>query len=360
VTTMVILTLLIGCDADPDRPRYGAPRYDSRHPLQWSGLRQGLPRCADILEGIAQTHGMRPKVTWCVRSDLQVGELHGDPAWSYIEFESLWRSLEDAGDEIGWHPHLWRWSDTAQCWHQEIEDEAWIEDCLVTGHRALCDRTRARVVSARGGWEFHNNTTMRTLAALGVAADFSASPGRQTAPDSESEGSSFDRYMDWTITPDEPYQPSCADYRRPARDGEGSLEIWEIPRSVYVPRTLRFAAQTWARASRLCRGRFREAVGRQVGRNVLHAPGIAMAPRFFGGLTRRKIEEAKRVGHALLVTSFHADELLERTGSGKARFYAPGHLRRNLEVLIETAAREGVQLEVATVREWLQSNGVSK
>ena len=338
------LFLVIGCDADPDRPRYGAPRYDSREPLQWRGIQETLPLAGDLLNSLRDSHGVRPLVTWCVRSDLQVAELHGEPAWSYVEFRDTWHRLEDEGDEIAWHPHLWRWSDAHHSWYQEIEDDEWISRCLEEGFASLADQVRRPLLSARMGWEFHNNLTMHKLAELGIAVDFSGSPGRESWPDSENEGARFDRRMDWAITRDRPYRPAAADYRRRASEGEGTLAIWEVPTSSYVPALLRLAAQMMTAARKVRKGKFGEAVRPRVLRSALHAPGIAMWPEVVHAVIQRKVEAARREGEALLVLPFHADELLAPTGKGKQRFYGLEYFRQNLVTILETAQASGVQV----------------
>ena len=52
-----VLVVVIGCDCDPDRPQYGGVRYDSREPLKWRGVREGVQRACEITASIPDDYG---------------------------------------------------------------------------------------------------------------------------------------------------------------------------------------------------------------------------------------------------------------------------------------------------------------
>jgi len=248
------MRVVIACDCDPDRPDFGGTRYDSRQKLIWRGVRDGIPALVAALEDWADKEGIpRPPITWCVRSDLQMAEIYGDCAWPYRQFEKLWRKLEASGDEIAWHPHLWRWSDAHGCWYQETEDDEWIAECLERGYEALCKTYGGRIITSRMGWEFHNNVTMQKIDELGIQLDMSAVPGRRRKAKSD-RGSMKHGELDWEITGPEPYHPSCKDYRRPAVDGETALDVMEVPRAACKSRLWGIVCKAWRATTALRRG----------------------------------------------------------------------------------------------------------
>jgi hypothetical protein len=136
------------------------------------------------------------------------------------------------GDELSLHLHMW--TDfvraaglvprTAPSWagrsdgydvpltaYPENEQRTLVEYAL----RLMAEHDLARPTTFRAGGQFANDATLRTLAALGFAADASAVPagafGRLPYP--------------WTLAPDaQPYRPSATDANKP-----GDLPLLEVP-----------------------------------------------------------------------------------------------------------------------------------
>ncbi|MGI5819493.1 MAG: hypothetical protein ACOX9R_15495, partial [Armatimonadota bacterium] len=345
-----ILDVIIGCDCDPDRPGYGGTRYDTRAALTWRGIEEGVPRLREIADAATSDQANPVRITWCIRSDLQMREVHGDCAWPAERFGALWTALARAGDEIAWHPHLWRWDGGAHCWYQEIEDADWIAECLDAGHRALLRQTGRAPLTSRTGWEFHNNATMDAMRRLGIRVDFSAIPGRYTPGGSDRWGSRFNCHVDWRGTPETPYAPSAADYRRPAQEGEPA-DLLEVPMSVLHSGLLRFARV----ARRVCAGRraaLRELVGGDAsasaaGGNKLY---VTMPPVLFARLVVQQLLRARQSGRAMLVTALHPDEMCV-TGRGLTATHHPAHVRANLAELLRRADRAGVRVRFTTPAE---------
>jgi hypothetical protein len=232
---LVDMPLIICCDVDPDCPSLGGVRFNvPKDKLIWMGITRGIPKIVRALESVEDSYGNRAKVTWFFRSDEQMHLIYGDHAWPLNEFRSLWKSLESRGDEIGWHPHLWRWSEKCKCWFQEVNDEEWITKCLHAGFLGFFQTTGFIPTSVRTGWNFHNNLTMEILQDLKVPVDLSALPGVKRLGMPDRRGSCFINECDWEITPTKPYYPSVKDYRRAAIEGEASLDLVEMPITTYV------------------------------------------------------------------------------------------------------------------------------
>ncbi len=341
------LYVVIGCDCDPDRPQYGGVRYDSHEPLKWRGVREGVDRAREITEQIEDDCGNHAKITWCVRSDLQMQQIYGDCAWPYAEFAGLWESLVERGDEIAWHPHLWRWGEQHGCWYQEIEDASWMRDCLCQGYEALSTHMGRAPTTSRMGWEFHNDVTMQQVSELGIKVDFSAIPGRFTPGQRDKWGSRFNCYVDWRSTPERSYTPSASDYRREPRAGETALSVTEVPMSTFRSKLLGIGAHLRRVAKAKGRDRVKQLFTVSNGKTAALKAYITIHPYIFSRLVMAKIGEAKKTGRAVLVTAFHADEILG--GRDHARsLYDTRHLWTNLERLRIQALRGGVTLRFAT------------
>lgn len=341
------LGVVVGCDSDPDRPRYGGTRYDSREPMRWRGLTEGVRRAREIGDEFLDDFGNPLRITWCIRSDEQIAGIYGDPAWSYGQFGEIWQQMREAGDELAWHPHLWRWAEHDGCWYQETEDAAWIEDCLDEGYGALADRMGDAPRTSRMGWEFHNNASMNTLRKLPVEVDMTAIPGRFIAGGPDRDGSVFARHLDWRGAPEEAYVPKTSDYRKPARPGEENGLV-ELPMSVFRSPSLSAVAAL----RRLPRQPVAQSVTELTHLAQPLKAYITSNPYVFGRLAAGQMARAQRQRHGLLVTAFHPDELL--SGYGDAGNSA-ANFRTNLQRLRRMAQQKGVRLRFMNAREALDT-----
>lgn len=231
---MASLPVVVVVDVDPDWRTPGMRRKPYLGDLGWKGVSEGIPRLLRLISDIKDPQSNPVRFTWLLRSDRQMAELTGNPTYVADEFNELWRARLAAGDEIGWHPHLWRYSERARVWYQETRDQDWMRECLREGHRALAQRFSIR--TAKTGWTQHDNLTMRTFSDLGVEVDISALPGMRyanTIPGTDLPLGSYD----WSRAPQEPYFPSTHDYQIP---GNGhSLDVLEVPNWTFPVRGLR-------------------------------------------------------------------------------------------------------------------------
>jgi len=330
-------TGILLCDCD----------YDCPDRLTWVGVEEGIPRFVQALEEQAQVRGeARPRITWCVRSDLQMERVYGDCAWPFRRFEAMWRELEAAGDDIAWHPHLWRWSEDHNCWYQETEDADWIERCLRAGYATICEACGRKLRTCRMGWEYHSDLTMGIIDELGIEVDLSATPGRRRHAVGD-RGSMRHGELDWSITGAEPYHPSRADYRRPPRDGEAALSVLEVPRTTARSAIWGVGRALWGVANALRRGDLGAMARMSDVRGYVHAPPLTAHPRAFRPLLRHWSRHASTNGSpAAFVTCFHADELSPGRGSA----YSFGNATTNADAVLEAAGRP---VGSAAYREWL-------
>ena len=219
------LFIVIGCDTDPDRK--GFIENISGEKLSWRGMTEGIPETKQAVSGFTDSRGKPPVFTWLMRADEQIKILYGDFNGVLEENKDFIRELEKSGDEIGWHPHFYRYNEKHKVWYQELKDIDWQCDVLESAYGSFNRSVPGRPVSVRTGWIYHNNSTLSKLDQLGVKVDFSAAPGLKTNPP-KNRSFPYNIY-DWFITGNEPYYPSVNDYRRAAKEGENALSILEAP-----------------------------------------------------------------------------------------------------------------------------------
>ncbi len=203
--------LLIALTFDADYDYFDSSmRDDGAAPtFEWRGIEEGI----DVIRGITKTLPL----TWFVRVDNQLHTIYGDSGYLLDHYSFIWSSCKNNGDEIGWHPHLYK--QQGNLWTQET-DAATLKKNLTQAHGALKKRGFTPT-SVRIGDAFGSNAIFSILDDLGLRCDSSAMPGR-VRTDGE-------RTIDWTGTPNLPYHPSRTDYRK---TGNPSLKILEVPMSM--------------------------------------------------------------------------------------------------------------------------------
>lgn len=277
--------------------------------MSWRGLQEGVPNLLRRLAGVTDPSGSPVRFTWLLRSDYQMAQLYGDPAYVAIEFQEFWRERIRVGDEIGWHPHAWRDAATSSIWYQECRDVDWVRTCLHEGHNRLSRHFPIR--TAKPGWTYHDNRTMATFSELGVEVDLSALPGMRysgTVPGTNLPLGSYD----WSRAPQEPYHPRRDDYQVPGLDR--ALPILEVPNWTFPLQSLR---ATYHRIR---------------GRSERDFANVAKLPQLVRGGFRRPPRTVP------FVCYFHPEELL---GRGSRLFHLENAVR-NLTALISAAQDFGL------------------
>jgi len=301
------LSVVVTVDVDND----GVSLTNERDRLSWNGLAL-IPQVAEIIREFGLP------VTWFIRADSQLQEYYGAVDFLLTEHRSLWASLARAGDEIGWHPHIYA---PAAGGYLPVRDEQAVAQALRVTNAELSARGHA-FASVRMGEAIGGNTILRTLAELGLRVDSSAIPGRRRID--------RDRWFDWSTSPNRPYWPSAADYRVP---GVPTLPILEVPMTatlVHAP----FDPCPLPRYTNL----------------AYHPPIFAAAlERWFGG-------PAERSEHAVLTLIVHPDELMARTGDHPLYAFAPQALRINLKTTLDMARQRHINVIGATTSHIIESS----
>jgi hypothetical protein len=142
----------------------------------------------------------------------------------------LIQELQAAGDEVGLHPHLWRWDEERETWIVDFGSQEWVARCVRQSFAAFeqCFGRPCRSVRLGGGWM--NDATMGLVERLGARFDLTVEPGRTPdAPVEPFTGS----LPDYERAPREPYRPAKRDFQTPG--GWWKRKLWEIPLSTGRP-----------------------------------------------------------------------------------------------------------------------------
>lgn len=217
------LLVMINCDTDP----IIEPTQDSifQKDMVWEGTIRSLINLKNQIKTFKDYFGNSPRITWFLRSDWQTYNIWGDWCYPAKKYMDIWQEFKDSGDEIGWHPHLWKFDHGKNIWYQEIYDNTWIRNCLENGYNEISKIFDVK--SVRMGWNFHNNYTMDILSSIGIKYDLSALPGIMNI-------NNICRIYDWSNTPSHPYFPSRNNYMIEDKSYSNILKIMEIPITTYI------------------------------------------------------------------------------------------------------------------------------
>jgi len=351
------LKLVLCCDVDPDYPHVPlrdvntgiierAPAWMDRKGLNgrmasgekclsWKGVEKGIPELIRIVE---ENGGI--KISWFLRSDWMMEKLYGRWAWLVDEYRDTWLKLAKSGHEIGWHPHFQRYDEHTGSWYQELEDEAWIRDCMTIGFENI-RKSGFDVRTVKMGWDFHGNFTMNLLNELGLEGDFSANPGMVSHGFKDKSGKHLINVYDWSHTPEHAYFPSKNDYRIPAKKGETSLKIMEMPISVHSSK--RTSSAPTAIAKKLVRSLMNKNFARKV------PITLNTNEEIFQKAMHEKFSRYSEPLNSYIIIDFHPYDLLE-----------PGILKRigkNIDTIERISRRAGIGCQFLTAGElmdWLR------
>ncbi len=200
------LPLVVCVDVEPDERRPGDADSD------WAGFELLLDRVGELRDRVAELAAGPTALTWFVRADPQIEELHGDPAWALRRYRDRLVALRDAGDEIGVHAHAWRRD--GERWLVDHGDPKWVEHCFATAIAAYREVFGTVPPCARGGDRFLNERAVALLEQSGVLADVTVEPRMPSTAGIVAEEPTTGELPDYTSVPEVVYRPSTADFRR--------------------------------------------------------------------------------------------------------------------------------------------------
>ncbi|MGH7340351.1 MAG: hypothetical protein ACREKH_07660, partial [Candidatus Rokuibacteriota bacterium] len=219
VTAVPRTPLLICVDVEPD-----GRAIDPGVRADWNGFEQTCAFVRDLRAALAEATVAPVHLCWFLRMDPQIAHVYGSADWAMTRYRDLIRELEAAGDEIGLHPHFWRWDQEQARWIVDVGNARWVERCLRQSFAAFehCFGRGCRSIRLGDAWM--NDAAMTLIERLGARFDLTVEPGR--APDTLPEPftGSFPNYAG---APRRPYRPSRRDFRTPGRWWTRTL--WEIP-----------------------------------------------------------------------------------------------------------------------------------
>jgi len=220
---MPSVPFILNVDVEPDERDVERGENPSIPGFDWLGsfLVSMRHRLADTLQTPV-------RYVWHVRVDPQIAEAFGSLDWILRRYEQEFAEFLDAGDEVGVHPHFYRWDDEHECWFVDDGNQVWLDEVLAgafDGYERFFGRPCEIL---RMGDGFTSQATMRKAEELGTKYELTPEP--DTTPERlewfpERHTGVF---PDCRGMPSDPYHPSSADWRVSDPTRTGAMTILPI------------------------------------------------------------------------------------------------------------------------------------
>jgi hypothetical protein len=220
VTSLVPVIVCI--DVEPDRRD-----PDRSDPSPWSGFEALHPWLERRRPRLAALTGSPARFSWYFRMDPQVAETYGSPTWAVTRYRRQVDEVRGQGDELGVHPHPFRWDSEAGSWIVDHGSQPWIDHCVRTALAAFREALGSTCRVFRFGDHWMNDATEGLLEELGVRFDLTLEPGTRGMPGLVFAERRTGSIPDLTDAPRHPYRPSRHDFRTP--DPSRTEGLWMIP-----------------------------------------------------------------------------------------------------------------------------------
>lgn len=320
--------MAIGCDCDQDRSK------DSNNKPKFHGLEVTIKKIRELRrERIKDL-----KITWFIRCDDQIKNIFGTHEYMYRKEITNLKLLEEEGDEIGWHPHMWRKESKSGNWYQEVDDLRFQSECVQRSFEKIPYAFLPK--STHMGWCYMNNTILKSIKECGIRTDCSAIKGHNTL-----SAKDWDR-ADWSKITGLPYIPCMDDYQSECDVEQKEKEnfLMFIPASTGEDKLLttsRFLRETVKRKS-LSKISIKEQV-----------PLITLRSKIFERLFDNWLEKQDMRQDNYFLTYFHPDENLDfqRRNNALRLAYSKNALEKNINYIIKKAEAKNSEIIFTTVDE---------
>jgi len=232
------MPVVITIDVEPDHPW---PQPGQRDP--WLGFEAWIEYAGMLRDRLAVATGRPVKFNWALRMDDQISGVYGTPCWVAETYGPSLDKLRDAGDELGVHPHAWRWEDPPGRWLQDHDNSEWVATVIHTSFEAFRTSFGYDSPNHRFGSRFITPHILRTVRALGAKIDMTVEPGARGMAALEDSVPSTGYLPDQGAAPRVPYQPADDDpFRAATNDGatnDGATHdadgLWILPITAFDP-----------------------------------------------------------------------------------------------------------------------------
>ena len=221
---MGAIPVILCLDVEPDERQVSSDKATG-----WDGFAETCKLFGALRPWLAAATNAPARFSWFLRMDPQIERAYGSPGWVAERYGELITQFEQAGDELGWRTHAWRWAEDLRGWVADHGDQQWINHCLRVSFAAYRSAFGHACASFRFGDHWMSNETMDLLESLGAQFDLTIEPGRIARPAESLRENYTGCLPDYSGAPLRPYRPSRRDFRAPGPAPARGL--WALPLS---------------------------------------------------------------------------------------------------------------------------------
>ena len=192
--------------------------------------------------------------SWYFRLDQQIETAYGSADWPLKRYENLVRQSKAAGDEIGIHPHTYRWDNRVNNWIAVHDEIAYGLAAIELSLKTYQDFFGYPCRSLRMGDKWICNETIDFAEKRGIQFDLTLEPGQTAQPHVVRNEFHTGTLPSFAEVPQKPYLPDKNCFSRPNRSRHEGL--WMIPLSTDKIGGLKGKFQRLSR--RILRGKWHE------------------------------------------------------------------------------------------------------
>jgi hypothetical protein len=202
---------------------------------EWEGSEKALVHLERLRGEFEQATGRPVQLNWFLRADPQIKATYGRANYVADACPGIMRAIQERGDYCGIHIHFWRWDSTRSEWFNDLNDAAWMAECVNTAIDAFRTMFGHSPGASRFGDRWLSETAVTLLRDAGVRYDLTAEPGLPGTPvHDDPHATSW--ITDYAAAPREPWMPSDEDLFVPrARTVSDAGRLWMIPLSTSRP-----------------------------------------------------------------------------------------------------------------------------
>jgi hypothetical protein len=167
------------------------------------------------------------RLNWIWRCDPAIASGFGDAGWGLRRWRDQILGAHDRGDEIGVHPHLWRWSDPLATFVSDAANDPWKRECVRMSADAFRRELGFPARLAVMGDGYMDPVILCALVDAGITIDLTPEPGAPARTRMVHTELVTGTMPDRRRTPRRPYRPSWTDPCRAARFRPAP--VWMLP-----------------------------------------------------------------------------------------------------------------------------------
>ncbi len=231
------IPIIVCIDVEPD-----GFYIDRTKKLPWKGYEACVSFFSQLRPKLEKATGSPVHFSWFHRMDPQVADVYGSPDWPITHYPEFSEELIRNGDEMGLHPHAYRWEPAINEWIVDHGNQNWVNHCVDMSFSAYKKAFGRGCESFRFGERWMSNETMDLIEKKGIKFDLTIEPGLKEIGSYHPTKPFTGSLPDYTEVPRYPYKPSEIDFRKP--DFSRNTNLWVIPFSTAMI-TYKFGRTEW-------------------------------------------------------------------------------------------------------------------